>query len=154
MTSSDDRALFILHALLQIGVDSVTGYEMAERTVPDAKLWREFEPYRKERARIVRELQDRIRDLRGDPGARPSAASSLHQAWLELRSVADARPNHGVLAEVERGEALAAAAYRQALKEHDIDAATRKLLERQYERVQASHDRMKQLLDRAAYTST
>jgi uncharacterized protein (TIGR02284 family) len=148
MTTSDERALALLHALLQIGRESEAGYVTAERQVPDAKLWREFEPYRKQRTKIVRELEQRIRDLRGDPNAAPSTAAVLHRNWIRLRTQADSAPNHAVLAEVERGEAFAVEAYRQALKEHDIDAATRQLFEHQYEFVQAAHDRVKQLLDR------
>lgn len=148
MTTSDDRALSILHALLQICEDSAAGYETAAQNVPDAKLWREFEPYRKQRQKIVRELQQRIRDLRGDPTTAPSGASALHRAWMQIRTMADANPNNGVLVEVERGEAFAVEAYRQALKEHDIDATTRRLLEHHYELVQAAHDRVQQLLDR------
>ena len=148
MTTSDDRALELLHALLLVARESVAGYATAERNVPDARLWREFEPHRKARAKIATELEQRIRDLRGDPEQPPSAAAALHRRWIELRSSTASGPNHAVLAEVERGEALAARAFADALKEHDIDAATRKLFERQYEHVQAAHDRIKQLLER------
>jgi uncharacterized protein (TIGR02284 family) len=150
MTTSDDRALSLLHVLLQICRDSEAGYETAERNIPDAKLWREFEPFRKQRGKIVKELADRIRNLRGDPDLPPSGAAKLHRAWIELRSMADPDANQAVLAEVERGEAFAVEAYRQALKEHDVDAATRKMFEHHYELVQAAHDRVKQLLDRSS----
>ncbi len=153
MTTSDDRALSLLHALLQISRDSEAGYETAARNIPDARLWRELEPYRKQRAKVIRELVERIRDLRGDPDVAPSGASAVHRAWMQFRAMEDRAPNKAVLAEVERGESLATEAYKQALREHDIDAATRRLFERHYEWVQAAHDRVKQLLDRVPTTA-
>ena len=148
MTTSDDRALEILHTILQMARESAEGLAVAERNIPDAKLWRELEPYLKQRYKLIEELQQRIRDLRGDPDIAPSGVAALHRAWLQLRAQFDEDPNQGVLAEVQRGEGIVVAAYQQALKEHDIDAATRKLLERQYERVQAAHDRVRHLRER------
>ncbi|WP_289489951.1 hypothetical protein, partial [Klebsiella pneumoniae] len=57
-------------------------------------------------------------------------------------------PNHAILAEVERAERLAVAGYRQALKDHELDPTTRRMIERHYEWAQAAHDRVNQLLDR------
>ena len=148
MTTSDDRALELLHGLLLVARESVAGYATAEQNVPDPRLWREFEPYRTARAKIVVELEQRIRELRGDPTQPPSGAAALHRRWIELRASGSSAPNHAVLAEVERAESMAARAFADALKEHDIDAATRKLFERHYERVQAAYDRIKQLLER------
>jgi uncharacterized protein (TIGR02284 family) len=150
MTTSDDRALSLLHGLLQLCRESVAGYETAEREVPDAKLWREFEPFRKQRMGMVEELEQRIRDLRGDPDTAPSGVAALHRAWLSLRAEADPSPNRGVLAEVERAESLLAQAYAQGTKEHDIDASTRRLTERHYELAQTAASRIRQLLERAS----
>jgi uncharacterized protein (TIGR02284 family) len=148
MTTSDDRALEILHTLLLMTRESAEGLTVAERNLPDAKLWRELEPYRKQRYKCIEQLEQRIRDLRGDPDIAPSGVAALHRAWLQLRAQLDGDPNQGVLTEVQRGEALVVAAFRQALKEHDIDAATRKLLEQLYEVVQTAHDRVRQLRER------
>ena len=148
MTTSDDQAVPLLHALLQVCRDSVAGYATAERDVPDARLWREFDPYRKQRERMLRELEHRVRDLRGDANVMPSAASALHREWMELRAATESNPNHAILAEVDRAERFAVTAYRQALKEHDLDPTTRRMIERHYEWAQAAHDRVRQLLER------
>jgi hypothetical protein len=42
-------------------------------------------------------------------------------------------------------------AYREALAERALDAQTRQLVQEQYELVQASHDRVRQLRDSATY---
>ena len=41
-------------------------------------------------------------------------------------------------------------AYREALNLADLDAISRKLIQRHYETVQAAHDRVRQLRDREA----
>lgn len=149
MTNSDDRALDVLYALLQVTRESVAGYTVAERNVPDATIWRELEPYRKARMKLLGDIEGRVRVLRGDPDQPTSASAALHRRWIEFRATADADPNGAVLAEVERAEAFATRAFADSLNEHDLDPLTRKLIEHGYELVQAAHDRVKQLLERS-----
>ena len=151
MRTSDDAALALLHSLLRIWRDSAEGYATAARDVPDAEVSRLFERYRSERMKMVKELEERIVALRGDPNVNPSIAGVVHRAWMDYRAGNDDNPTHSLLAEVERGEDMAVDAVKQALKERDIDAATHHLFERHYELVQAAHDRIKQLRDRTDY---
>ena len=46
---------------------------------------------------------------------------------------------------------MAVMSYRDALAERDIDEQTRDIIQRQYEFVQAAHDRIRQLRDSATY---
>jgi hypothetical protein len=46
---------------------------------------------------------------------------------------------------------MAVMSYRTALAERDVDQQTRELIQRQYEFVQAAHDRVRQLRDSATY---
>jgi uncharacterized protein (TIGR02284 family) len=149
MTTSDDAALVILHSLLRICRDSAEGYATAARDVAEPELAAIFERYRTERLKIVKEIEDRIIALRGDPNAAPTLAGAAHRAWMDFRAGSAANPTQALLGEVERGEDMAVDAMRQALKEHDIDVATRRLFEHHYELIQAAHDRIKQLRDRA-----
>lgn len=149
MTTSDDAALAILQGLLRTSLDSAEGYATALRDLADSHVARELERFRAQRLKMVCELTQRIRDLRGDPNANPTIAGAVHRTWMDARAGADANPNHALLAEIERGEDLAVDMFRQALKEHDIDATTRGLIERHYEQVQTAHDRVKQLRDRS-----
>jgi uncharacterized protein (TIGR02284 family) len=149
MKTSDDAALALLHSMLRICRDSVEGYATAARDVPDAELAAVFERYRTERVKLVSELEDRIVALRGDAHASPTLGGAVHRAWMDYRAGSDSNPSQALLAEIERGEDMAVTAIRQALKEHDIDDATRRLFEHLYELIQAAHDRIKQLRDRA-----
>lgn len=154
MTTSDDAALAILQGLLRLSRDSVEGYLTALRDIADDGIAKELERFRAQRAKMVDELAQRIRDLRGAPDPRPTVAGAAHRAWIDARAGGEANPSQTILAEIERGEDLAVDAFRQALKEHDIDATTRRLIEAHYELVQTAHDRVKQLRDRANYART
>lgn len=150
MTSSDDRALELLHGLLLLCRESARGYAAADRNVPDSSVWRELEPFEHDRLDMVKELSDRIRDLRGDPDLPPAGIGSTLRVSIEFRARGENEPNSAVLAEIERSETIVVEAYKRALAETDIDALTRKLLERQYEQVQTAQSRIRQLLNRAA----
>lgn len=150
MQTSDDAALALLHSMLRICRDSAAGYETAARDVLEPELAKEFERFRADRLRIVKEIEDRLVALRGDPHANSTVAGAAHRAWMDFRSGSSDHPTQALLEEVERGEDLAVDAIRQALKERDIDVATRRMFEQHYERIQGAHDRIKQLRDRAA----
>lgn len=151
MQTSDDGTLTVLRSLLQVCQDSAEGYATAERDFPDLEFVNELEQRRKQRLKILTELQRRIRDLRGDPDVNPSTAGAVHRKWMDFKSETAANPTEALLTEMERGEDLAVDAFREALKREDLDAATRKMLQHHYELVQAAHDRVKQLRDRANY---
>lgn len=149
MTTSDDSTVTLFQALLRVCRDSAAGYATALHDLTDEPVRRELEHYRTERLKMAAELEHRIRELRGTPHPAPTLPGAIHRAWIDLKSDAAANPTAAVLAEVERGESLAVAAYRQGLKNLDLDAPSHRLLERHYELAQAAHDRVRQLRDRA-----
>ena len=151
MTTSDDDALALLQSLLRICRDSAEGYATAMHEVVEPELNRVFHEYHQQRQKLCTELTQRIRDLRGTPDETPTATGTLHRAWMNLRAGTARAPSEAVLAEIERAEDLAVEAYREAEKLRDIDAITRRLVERHYEVVQTAHDRIRQLRDRGTY---
>lgn len=155
MRPEEDIALSTLLALLRIYRDSAEGYATAARDLPDLEVRRELEPYRKELLRLVKECAKRIRVLRGDPDDAPAtAAGGVHRTWMDLRSATAANPTAALLTEMERGEDIAVDAIKAALRTDGIDPATHALLQTHYEKIQAAHDRVKQLRDRATLART
>jgi uncharacterized protein (TIGR02284 family) len=154
MILSDDRALTLLRSLTAVCRDSQKGYETAAKDAVDPELGRMFVEQAKHRAKLLADLEQRVRELRGDPNAGPTVLGAIHRSWMDYRAADAPNQPEALLTEIERGEALAVETYRMALKEHDIDAVTRRLIEHQYELVHAAHDRMKQLRDRAVQART
>lgn len=151
MTTNDEKTVLLLNDLMLAGRDAEKGFQTAADRVKEPELVELFEGCSLDRAKFVKELEARIRTLRADPVKLPHPRASLHRAWMELRSSADANLAHALLAECERGEDVALKAYRTALEASDVDAQSREIVQRQYELVQAAHDRIKQLRDSAAY---
>ena len=119
--------------------------------VADPELVQVFAEYGVQRAKHVGELQDRVRTLRGTPEDSGTVGGEVHRAWMGLKAAVDSTETHTILAECVRGEEAALRAYREALAERDVDGQTRELVQRQYELVQAAHDRIRQLRDSATY---
>jgi len=149
MISSDDTSIRVLNTLISFGLDAERGFQTAAVDTRDPEHARSYCDYAVQRARFVAELQDRVKTLRADPATQGSLAAAVHRQWMDLEAATSNRISQAILTAVERGEALAVAAYGEALQTDDLDEQTRNILQQQYEQVQAVHDRVKQLRDRA-----
>ena len=151
MITNDDQALLVLNSLIRAGRDSELGYLAAADGVSDPELVQLFADFALQRAKAVVALQERVRVLRSTPDDNGTVGGEVHRAWMGLKTAMDANDTHAILAECVRGEEAAVMAYREALGTRDIDVETRNLIQRQYEQVQAAHDRIRQLRDSATY---
>ena len=152
MTTDDETSLLVLHGLVRAGRDAEQGYLAAADLVAEPELVQLFADKAVQRTRFVAELKERIRTLRGNPDKDSGTlAGEAHRTWMGLRAINESAETHAILAEVERGEDMAVMAYREALGERAVDLQTRAIIQRQYEFVQAAHDRVRQLRDSATY---
>jgi len=151
MKSSQEKNISVLNDLIETCEDGEHGFTTAAKDGKDAELGRVFSQYAAQRGNYIRELQERVRSLGGDPDKHGSVSGSLHRGWINLKAALTSDEPHAVLAECERGEDAAVANYRNALKEADLDPQTRALIQRQAAGVQEAHDRVKQLRDSVAY---
>ena len=149
MQSSDEPTLELLNLLVQVSKDAEQGYQAAALDVADPSLARLFADYAAQRMKFVVELQQRVKLFRGEPAKSGTLAGTLHRGWLGLQAALASGDAYAVLAECERGEDLALGVYRDGLGMADLDADSRRLIQKQYEAVQAAHDRVRQLRDRA-----
>lgn len=151
MITDDDNTLLILNDLLLAARDAVEGFATAAENVKEPELIRLFVDYGKQRREFMQELEKRIRTLRGNPARPPNPLAAAHRTWMGLKAAIESNSTHALLEEVERGEDMSVRAYRMALEARDIEDPSRRLIQKQYELVQAAHDRVKQLRDRATY---
>jgi uncharacterized protein (TIGR02284 family) len=92
---------------------------------------------------------DEVRSLGGEPAQGGSIGGSMHRGWTNIKSAITGMNEHAVLAECERGEDAAKAAYEAALQKN-LPADVRTILDRQYQGVKANHDRVRNLRNAAA----
>jgi uncharacterized protein (TIGR02284 family) len=114
-----------------------------------ALISRLFESAARRCAGGAAELEAQIRNLGGVPATGGSISGSIHRAWTNIKATITGKSEHAVLAECERGEDAAKAAYEAALQK-SLPADVRTLVERQYEGVKANHDRVRNLRNAAA----
>jgi uncharacterized protein (TIGR02284 family) len=93
------------------------------------------------------ELQDQVRLLGGAPEDDRAVNAAVYRGWISFKAVAISRDTKSILEECERGEDYAKARYEDAMKV-ELSESLRVILERQYRRVIAIHDRVRLLRNR------
>ena len=151
MKISNDKNISVLNDLIETCKDGQQGFSTAAKDAKDGELARVFSHYASQRGNYIAELQQRVRELGGDPDKHGSISGSLHRGWMNVKSAVTTNEPHAVLAECERGEDAAVKNYREALQGGELDMDTRTIVQRQAAGVQEAHDRIKQLRDSVAY---
>ncbi len=151
MKTLNEKSIRILNDLIDTCKDGQMGFATAAKDTKDPELGRAFSHYAAQRGNYIRELQQRVRSLGGNPDKHGSVSGSLHRGWMNLKAAITSHDPHAILSECEQGEDAAVRNYRDALQETDLDSETRALIQRQTAGVQEAHDRVKELRDSVAY---
>lgn len=151
MKTFNEKNISVLNDLVETCKDGQQGFATAAKDAKDPELARVFSQYAAQRGAYLRELQQAIRSLGGDPDKHGSVSGSLHRGWINLKAAVSSNEPHAVLAECERGEDAAVHNYREALTSAELDMDTRSIIQRQAAGVKEAHDRVKQLRDSVAY---
>ena len=138
------KAISTLNDLIETCRDSEMGFRTAAGAVRDRHVNTLFERFARQRAEMMRELQDEVRKLGGNPEDSGSVSASLHRGWINIKSLVTGSDDSAIVAEAERGEDIAKAAYEKALKEA-LPAAARTLIEQQAAIVRTAHDEVRKL---------
>lgn len=141
-----NEVIAILNDLIETSKDGEEGFRSSAKNADDARLKDFFLRRSKEVSVSVRELQDQVRALGGEPVNATSIGGILHRRWLDIKNALTSQDNIAVLNETERGEEAALAAYRQAL-EQALPADVRTLILRQIEGVKRNHNLVKHMRD-------
>ena len=87
-------------------------------------------------------LQDEVQGLGGTPETGGSVGGAVHRGWMNIKSVVTGNDDQKIIAEAERGEDVAKAAFQSAL-EQELPSQVRALVERQAAQVRAVHDQVR-----------
>jgi len=153
MKDLNEKTISTLNSLIETCKDGAKGYKAAAEDAKDVELQTLFQQYAAERESFVRELQQAVRAMGGDPDKSGSVIGRVHRGWLDIKAAISSNEPHAVLAECERGEDAAVKAYRDASRETLSPQATTLIL-RQLAAVQAAHDRVRALRDSVVYQKT
>ena len=143
----NDKTISILNNLIETCRDGEIGFTTAAEGLQDPPIKAKFLEYSRQRAGFVSELQAEVRKLGGDPETSGSVSGSLHRGWLNIKSIITGKDDHAIVAEAERGEDVAKAAYEDALKE-TLPSSARAVVLHQSTQVRHAHDHVRDLRDR------
>ena len=139
-----------INDLIETLKDGQKGFKEAADAVGNPQLKSLFAGYSQQRSRFASELQMQAKSFgESEPETEGSTAGAVHRGWINLKSAITSKDESAILAECERGEDAAKAAYEAALQK-SLPADVRTLVERQYQGVKANHDRVRNLRNAAA----
>lgn len=143
----NDKTISVLNNLIETCRDGEIGFKTAADGLQDPAIKAKFVEYSRQRAGFVNELQAEVRKLGGEPETSGSMSGSLHRGWLNIKSIITGKDDHAIVAEAERGEDVAKAAYEDALKE-SLPSSARAVVLHQSTQVRHAHDHVRDLRDR------
>lgn len=138
------KMLATLNDLIETCKDGETGFHTAAEGLTDSTVKATFARFSRERGQMARELQDEVKGLGGTPETSGSTSAAMHRGWINIKSAVTGKDDKAIIAEAERGEDIAKAAYEGALKA-SLPAQVRALVERQAAAVRAAHDHVRSL---------
>lgn len=148
--SQNKEVISTLNSLIETLKDGQEGFKQSAEGVDDTQLKSTFDQLSLQRSKFAGELQNEVVKLgEPDPEDSSSASGAMHRTWINIKSAVTSRDRHAILAEAERGEDSAVAAYKKAM-ESDLPAPIRDIVSRQQTEVKAAHDKIRNLRDAAA----
>ncbi len=137
-----------LNNLIETLKDGQEGFRQSAEAVKDSALKSLFSELSLQRSKFAGELQSEVVSLgEPDPEKSSSTAGALHRTWINLKSAITSQDDHAVLAECERGEDSAVAAYKKAMADEELSSPVRDVISKQYTQVKAAHDQVRNLRD-------
>lgn len=143
MIGNDNEAT--LNTLIATTLDSADGYRQAAEKADNERYRSLFLEFAGERERCVRQLQDEVRQLGGNPEDDGSILAAAHRSFLSLRDAVTGSDDRSVVAEVERGEDHIKNKYEKALESGNLTGSAEQTVRQVYQSVREGHDRMSQL---------
>jgi uncharacterized protein (TIGR02284 family) len=136
------KVIGTLNGLIETCKNAEDGFRTAAEGISDQAIKVAFAKFSRERWQMARELQDEVQGLGGTPETSGSVGGAVHRGWMNIKSAVAGSNDQQIVAEAERGEDVAKAAYKSALEE-TLPAQVRALVERQAAQVKAVHDQVR-----------
>lgn len=147
-TMDKDDLIELLNDLIENAKDGEFGFRECAEHAKSPDLKQTFATRAEDCRRAADELAARVTALGGKPEDSGTALGALHRGWVAARSALSTYDDKAMLEECERGEDVAVAKYRKALKQ-PLPEDIRSLLERHLMGAQRNHDQVKALRDQA-----
>lgn len=141
-----DDVIDTLNNLLECCHDGEYGFRACAEHIESRELQSQLSRRAESCKAAADELQALIEQMGGDAESGGSASGALHRGWVSVKGTLSGYSDYAMMDECERGEDVALAQYRKALKQ-DLTPEARLLVERQARGVQINHDEIKAMRD-------
>lgn len=143
--ADNKQVIGVLNDLLENARDGEYGFKTCSEQVETESAKTLFATRASGCAEAGRELEALIVQYGGEPASGGTAAGALHRGWVQVKGAVGADSELSILESCERGEDSAIARYRKALKEDNLPADVRAVIERQAAGAQKNHDQIRDL---------
>lgn len=145
----NEATVEVLNDLIEINNDRIEGYDRAikESTAENADLKDLFEHMIRESHECKMALSTEVLVLKGETAAGTTTRGKIYRKWMDVRAVFTGHDRYSILANCERGEDAAQAAYQSALNEEDLPRYLHDTVAEQQAKLKFSHDKIKMLRD-------
>ena len=145
----NEKTVEILNDLIEINNDRITGYDKAikESTGENADLKELFEHMIRESHECKMALSTEVLVLKGETAEGTTNSGKIYRVWMDVKATFSGHDRHSILANCEKGEDAAQAAYKTALNEKDFPMYLHEMIAEQQAKLKLSHDKIKMLRD-------
>jgi uncharacterized protein (TIGR02284 family) len=137
----------VLNDLIETSKDGEYGFTTCAERATSVELKQIFLRRASDCASGARDLQALVVQYGGKAEDSGTVAGAVHRGWVSVRDALSGTSDQAILDECERGEDVALSRYRKAMKQAELPAMVRQVVERQMAGVQVNHDQIKALRD-------
>ena len=148
--ATTENASGVINDLVEINNDRVAGFEKVIADIKDENvdLKQLFQTYAEQSRKNSLELAAFV-DSAKEVETGHSVASTLHRAWIDVKSLFGGSDRASILSEAERGEDAIKKAYKDALSNTSLPSGSLEIVSSQAQKINAAHDQIKALRDAA-----
>ncbi len=145
----NEATVEILNDLIEINNDRIAGYDRAikESTEENADLKPLFEHMIHESHECKMALATEVLVLKGETAEGTTNSGKVYRTWMKVKGTFTGHDRHSILADCEKGEDAAQAAYETALSEEHFPKYLYDMVAEQKSKLKLSHDKVKMLRD-------
>lgn len=134
-----------LNSLIAATIDSVDGYEEAEKNTDGSRFDAMFRERIMERQAVIVTLRKEVVRLGGEAEDDGTMLAGAHRVFVNLKSVVTGQDDKAIIDEVEQGEDHIKAEFETAMEDEDVSPQVRDVIRECYASVKRGHDQMRDL---------
>lgn len=144
---NNDKSISVLNSLITINNDRIQGYETAIDETEDQDLKTMFNQFIQTSRNCKNELTSAVTKLGGKPDDGTRVDGKIYRAWMDFKAMVTGKDRKAILNSCEYGEDVAVNTYEKALKDPDLTTEYHSIVNSQYNKIKADHDKVRSMRD-------